>query len=587
MADNSALLASLLLGQKQRPDPIEAQRKYGQDLIVKSSSTAPLASGSPIEGIARVLQGALGGLTAGYADQLAQERGQKTVAGLSAALQANTPEEAAKALQGAGGDPDTVASSLAQLLSQKGDRYTKDALATRAFGAAGGTMPGAQGGGISTAPLPAPGGYQGTLGGRESSNNSQAVNPQSGAAGQFQFMPATWAEVRKSNPDLNLPDSPLQAPPQLQAAAEERFRAQNAKTLQGAGIQPTPANLYLAHRAGAQGAQAILGASPDAPLSTVVPPEWIAQNPDMRTTVGQFLQMAQSRFPGQGGQQPGQPLQIDVNNRPPQGSADGPSMPQPQGVPQAPAQPQISPAAAELMKQAQAAFQGGDPARAAALQQKAQETQAAHQGELEKRRYAQAEDMQKRSADALEHDRREANKPPNKEQSDAGGFADRMTNSFRILGQNEKEGLSTKGRMLDAKVFGVGVPGANYGQSEGYQQFRQAKDDFINAQLRRESGAVISDGEYASADRQYFPQPGDAESVVKQKLKNRQLVVDAMTRAAGPGYTLNPAVNQPTDTAPPPKSSAAQAKISTDAEFDALPPGTLFVGPDGQTRRKP
>jgi hypothetical protein len=65
-------------------------------------------------------------------------------------------------------------------------------------------------------------------------------------------------------------------------------------------------------------------------------------------------------------------------------------MPQPQGVPQAPAQPQISPAAAELMKQAQAAFQSGDPARAAALQQKAQETQAAFLGDIDKEQRGQA-----------------------------------------------------------------------------------------------------------------------------------------------------------------------------------------------------
>lgn len=151
----------------------------------------------------------------------------------------------------------------------------------------------------SPASAAAPNGHQAVVGGLESNNNPQAVNPQSGAAGQFQFMPETWADVRAKNPDLNLPPDPRQAPAPLQAEAEKRFRAGNAQALQSAGIDPSPANLYVAHRAGAQGAQTLLKADPNAPMAAVVPANWIAQNPDMQgKTVGQFLQMAQSRFPG-------------------------------------------------------------------------------------------------------------------------------------------------------------------------------------------------------------------------------------------------------------------------------------------------
>lgn len=39
------------------------------------------------------------------------------------------------------------------------------------------------------------------------------------------------------------------------------------------------------------------------------------------------------------------------------------------------------------------------------------------------------------------------------------------------------------------------------------------------------------------------------------------------------------------DTTAPP--SGGPAKVTSDAEFDALPSGTVFVGPDGKTRRKP
>ena len=39
--------------------------------------------------------------------------------------------------------------------------------------------------------------------------------------------------------------------------------------------------------------------------------------------------------------------------------------------------------------------------------------------------------------------------------------------------------------------------------------------------------------------------------------------------------------------AAPPPDGSGMATISTDAEYDALPSGTTFVGPDGKTRRKP
>ena len=37
----------------------------------------------------------------------------------------------------------------------------------------------------------------------------------------------------------------------------------------------------------------------------------------------------------------------------------------------------------------------------------------------------------------------------------------------------------------------------------------------------------------------------------------------------------------------PAKTSAGPTKISSDAEYNALPSGAMFVGPDGKTRRKP
>ena len=128
-------------------------------------------------------------------------------------------------------------------------------------------------------------------------------------------------------------------------------------------------------------------------------------------------------------------------------------------------------------------------------------------------------------------------KPMTGEQALAAGFTDRMANSNSLLAGLDSQGLSAWGS-LNEKIPMAG----NYRQTPEYRQYKQARDDFINAQLRRESGAAISDAEYDRANKQYFPQPGDDAGTIAQKAKNRALVVDAMRRNAGPGYTQNPAV---------------------------------------------
>ena len=57
------------------------------------------------------------------------------------------------------------------------------------------------------------------------------------------------------------------------------------------------------------------------------------------------------------------------------------------------------------------------------------------------------------------------------------------------------------------------------------QQLDQAQRDFINAVLRRESGAVISPSEFDNARKQYFVQPGDSPQVISQKARNRQTAI--------------------------------------------------------------
>lgn len=110
-------------------------------------------------------------------------------------------------------------------------------------------------------------------------------------------------------------------------------------------------------------------------------------------------------------------------------------------------------------------------------------------------------------------------------------FADRMATSGAII---DSMGMKGSGKM-DRTVSGVPFVG-EYLTSDDFKKVDAAKRDFINAQLRRESGAVIADSEFANAEQQYFPQPNDPPEVVEQKKQLRKRVIDGMQRDAGPTY---------------------------------------------------
>lgn len=126
-----------------------------------------------------------------------------------------------------------------------------------------------------------------------------------------------------------------------------------------------------------------------------------------------------------------------------------------------------------------------------------------------------------------------ANKPLNDTQAKALLFGKRMEAADSIITQ--LDGKYSPGA-LDAKASAERTPlvgglvgaGANTMLSEADQKAEQAQRDFINAVLRRESGAAISPGEFDSARKQYFPQVGDSAAVKAQKKANRKLATDGL-----------------------------------------------------------
>lgn len=108
-------------------------------------------------------------------------------------------------------------------------------------------------------------------------------------------------------------------------------------------------------------------------------------------------------------------------------------------------------------------------------------------------------------------------------------FSQRMGASQRIINTVENEGTS----IFNAIVSNVPLAG-NLLTSPEYKLYEQAKRDFINAQLRFESGAAIGAAEFENADKQYFPQPGDTPEVIAQKRANRELAIQTMSAVSGP-----------------------------------------------------
>jgi hypothetical protein len=73
------------------------------------------------------------------------------------------------------------------------------------------------------------------------------------------------------------------------------------------------------------------------------------------------------------------------------------------------------------------------------------------------------------------------------------------------------------------------------GLSPEQQQVAQARINFITAILRKESGAAIGASEFATAEKNYFPKPGDDAAAIAQKQQARRTAIRAMEVQAGPG----------------------------------------------------
>lgn len=124
-------------------------------------------------------------------------------------------------------------------------------------------------------------------------------------------------------------------------------------------------------------------------------------------------------------------------------------------------------------------------------------------------------------------------KPMTEAQSKDTVFATRAQGAMTEL-EKTSESLTSYGDMLKSGVPVIG----NKLVSEGYQKAAQAGKEFLQAILRKDTGAAITQSETAEYGSVYLPAPGDTDGTLAQKRLSRQRAVEALKAGMTPQAIL-------------------------------------------------
>jgi len=123
----------------------------------------------------------------------------------------------------------------------------------------------------------------------------------------------------------------------------------------------------------------------------------------------------------------------------------------------------------------------------------------------------------------------------NNDEKLAGAFANRMIKATSTF-ENVTAGGYDPSNMRDFASSTLPLALRASALSDSGQQYLAAKMDFITAVLRKESGASISDTEFANEDLKYFPQPGEGAAVIEQKRIARKTALESMKAQSGGAF---------------------------------------------------
>lgn len=139
-------------------------------------------------------------------------------------------------------------------------------------------------------------------------------------------------------------------------------------------------------------------------------------------------------------------------------------------------------------------------------------------------------------------------------------FADRMVEAGKLLNDYENSGggyfgsgnnkkFGTLARVVQTLPI-IGDASSRFLQDTEQQKYEANARNWVTANLRKESGAVIGQDEYDNEYKKYFPQPGDSAETIKNKQQQRKLAEQGLIFQSGGAYDAlqnfkNPLGRQP------------------------------------------
>lgn len=175
-------------------------------------------------------------------------------------------------------------------------------------------------------------------------------------------------------------------------------------------------------------------------------------------------------------------------------------------------------------------------------------------------------------------------KPLTENQSKDAVFATRAQGALPDI---DKYGEALAGAVDNAASATLG----NVGTSKEFQLAQNAGNEFLQAVLRKDTGAAITAQEMEEYGKTYLPSFGDKPETLERKKIARRRALEAMKAGMPPQAILaqERALENVAEEALPADGAATGgvARPSSKAEYDMLPSGAQFIAPDGSVRVKP
>lgn len=492
-------------------------------------------------------------------------------------------------------------------------------------------------------PAPAPGGagfFDALRASENATGDPGARNPRSTATGDFQFIDSTWRRFAAAHPQLfqGMTDAQVlaaRADPRLSRMAAEWYARENAGALSGAGLPVTPGTLALAHRFGAAGAQALLRAAPETPVGEVVGADVMRANPDLAgRTVGQVVGGFQARFGGAGA--PAAAADVSGAGR---GGLDPNALVQRAMLLQQRANAIRARAPTNAAARAIADRMDQQAMQMLSLAQRS-DLLLPPEVEEQRIRIAQASrpqvNVDTRGEDTFARERGKALAERVSDWEAAGqraSLTEARLRRFEALNRQFETGAlatttlragqiaqrlgipdavlerlgiskdqvaagegirSITGQMLVGMIGQGGFPAQNFSNADREMLERVMPGLANSPQGNRVIADIMRlgvqrDREIAAAWREWVRANGDSQESARRfqlerlpQITERDVLAPVIQDAIGEGEAPAPGPAQPE----PPPAPAAPVRVRTPAEARTLPPGTLYVTPDGQTYRR-